>query len=365
VNKSSPGVRGSWLLKVLRVPLFWKIVVANGLLLGILGVLALLLAPDPDTVGLWFPVGWTGVILVLVAVNGFLVHLALRPLRQMEVTAREVEAGNPSARVPSSPLADRELHRLTEVLNRMLDSIERVQHRHAHLSAQMARAEEAERSRLAGELFNDTAQILAAALLHLQLASRHLDPGDGKPPPPSQPGPRSGLESARNDVLSALAGIQRIARSLRPPELDELGPLAALEIQARRLSNETGIPVQVSGSIPPSALSSEAGLVLYRVLQEGVTNALLHGTPSSIRIHLQTDSASVRATLEDDGRGFDTQEIQADPEGRPGLQHMQDRASHVGGRLEVESRPGNGTRLILELPRKTESSPAHLRTSDP
>ncbi len=341
------GTPADWLRALLRVPLFIKIVVAN---LTLLAAIALLSAYASSPGGWDSPTLWAGGFLLLALLNGLLVRLALRPLRQIEAVVRRVEEGDPRARVPESAIADRELHRLAEVVNRMLDAIEGERHLKARLNASMARAEEAERGRIAGELFNDTSQTLSAALLHLQLAARHLDGGPG-----SERDPGRELESARADVLAALSGIQRIARSLRPPELDELGPFTALAGHARRITQRTGVPVELSGALPPGTLEAETSLAFFRVLQEAVTNAAVHGAPSKVQVSIEVMSGEVRAAVSDDGRGFDVGALDDHPEAHLGVRQMFERSRQVQGELQVRSGKGEGTTVVLRVPRSQKN----------
>jgi two-component system, NarL family, sensor histidine kinase UhpB len=338
-----------WLL---GVPLFAKIVVANGVLVGGLGAVALFVAPalHVEANEGWVAAAWAAGVVAVIAVNGLLVRLALRPIRNVEAAARRVEAGELDARVPASPLADREIARVTQVLNRMLDSLEASRERQLDLSGRILEAEEGERKRISAELLDETAQLMSASLLHLRLAARHAaeQHTDGE----AHPRTRAALDSARTELLSALAGIQRIARGLRPPELDELGPVAALETQARRLTAGTPVQVEFAGDRIEPWLDPATGLAFYRIFQEGLVNAVVHAHPRRIRVELELADSRIRAIMSDDGTGFDPEGIASRPERHVGILRMIERARHAGGRASIESAPGEGTRLLVELPRR-------------
>lgn len=328
---------------LLGIPLFLKITVANAALAAGLVWFAFLHPPArPPVVGGWLPLTLGLGAVAAFAVNALLVHLALLPLRRVEATARAVEDGDLSARIPSSPLADRTMTRLTRVVNRMLDALERFGARQAQLSRRILEVEESERKRIARELFDDPAQLLSSALLRLRIASRALEQGAGAD---------AALEAAREDAAEALSSIQRIARGLRPPGLDELGASAAVEAYARGLVEGTGVRLEVGGDAVDPWLSDEAGLVLYRVLQEGISNALTHAGAHTLRLGFRLEEREVFAELADDGSGFDLQAAMDLPDRSVGLLHMLERARHAGGRLAVDSAPGRGTRLSLVLPR--------------
>ncbi len=354
---SPPSPPPAWLERALRVPLFLKISLAHGIPVLVLGILALGLGsglepegPDP----LLSRALWGGAVLAVIGIGAALSYLALVPLRRIEEVAERVQQGDLSARVPPSPLADADLHRLGRALNQVLDSAEDHRALRRELAARSIQAQEAERKRMAHELVDDTAQTLSAALLHIQLAGRKLpvpsrrsDAAPGRSPPPD---PAPDLEAARRELLSALAGIQRIARGLHPPELDELGALKALEAHARRLSEEVGVPIRVRPPDSPPKLSPDQRLTLYRVMQEAMNNAVIHGKPTAVDLFVEVEPGRVTGRLEDDGSGFEPERVTTDPQDHMGILRMLERARHSGGKLHIESAPGEGTLVILMLP---------------
>jgi signal transduction histidine kinase len=332
-----------WAGRLLGVSLYIKIVVAATLLIGgaaAAGALVAHAAPGPWMKG-WLAAGVLGVA----GANALLVHLALRPLRSMARVVREVEEGNPSVRVPVSALADRDMVRMVQTVNRMLDAMDRARNRERTLAARVAEAEEMERKRLAHELLDGTAQHLSSVLLHLKMAGRTGDSANH-------------LEPARTEVLEALEEIGRVARGLRPPELDELGPTRALEVQARQLTGSTGVRVARSGDAVDPHLDPPGALALYRVMREGLANAVEHAEAGQVSLRTRLLPDRVVAELEDDGRGFDPAEAAVAPDRFLGILRMHERARHAGGRLEIRSHPGAGTLVRLELPRRTAGVPS-------
>jgi signal transduction histidine kinase len=346
----------AWFAGFLRVPLFLKVSLAHGVPVLALGVLALVLGPglDPEAPAPLLSLGlWGGAVLAVIGIGAALSYLALVPLRRIEEVAGRVQRGDLSARVPPSPLADDDLHRLGRALNRVLDSAEEHRALRRELAARSIQAQEEERKRMAHELVDGTAQTLSATLLHLQLAGRKLplpprrsDAAPGSPPPPD---PAADLEAARRELLSALAGIQRIARGLHPPELDELGALKALEAHARRLSEEVGVPIRVHPPHSSPDLSADQRLTLYRVMQEAMNNAVVHGKPTRVDLFVEVGPGRVTARLEDDGSGFEPDRVTSDPQDHIGILRMLERARHSGGKLHIESAPGEGTLVLLVL----------------
>jgi two-component system sensor histidine kinase UhpB len=321
----------------LGVPLYGRIVVTGTLLLGGATVAGWLLAQNvaDDRVKGWLALG---VLLVAVA-NAVLVHLALRPLRDVGTVVQRVEAGERGARVPIPTLADPEMNRVVRRLNRMLDALESGARRQELLAAQILEAEENERKRVSGELLDGTAQLLSSALLRLNVAERMV---------PSA----AFLGEVRSSIRSALEEVGRIGRGLSPPELDELGVIPAIEMQARRVAERSGIPIQVHR--PPSgwgdSLRPAQALALYRIVQEGMANALRHGAPETLHIRFGRKGKTLLAELEDDGEGFAVDAILKIPEACPGLLRMAERARSSGAGLRILSSLGEGTRIQITFP---------------
>ena len=342
-SRRETGVPG-WLTRPLRAPLPLKIVVANSVLAVAAAGWGALVAPtlsDPQILA-WGSVG----LLALVALNWLLVHLALRPLRDVELAARRVEEGDLDTTIALSPLADRSLQRLTGGLNSMLAALAASRVRQRELSARLLDAEELERKRISHELLDETAQLLSSILLQLKLVARCL-PAEAAGSETSGSRCQIALEGARREALSALAGIQRIARGLRPPELDELGVRKAIEAHLRQRFEGTGVTVRVEGGDPDSLLAPDQSLVLYRVVQEAAANALGHAHASTLVVRIGRGPDALEVEVEDDGVGFDPGRVAGNG---VGLLRMHERARFVGGTLEVDSRREGGTRLRLELP---------------
>lgn len=341
----------------IRVPLFHKILLANLAVVALAtGVgAAVVLAgrasgsPGPLVVGIAGAV----VVALGIAANALLVRLALSPLRHLEETARRVEGGDLEARAPESPMADRDLERLTDVFNRMLESVWAGRRRHRQLAARARRAEERERLRVARELYDDTAQMLAAVLLRLRIASRspRLDPEE-----------TAQLEELRRGVVDALEGVRGLARGLRPPELDEIGAGAAFEAHARHVADAAGISIRVDAPRGDLGLSPEAALNLYRILQEALDNAIHHGEARHVVARFRHRPGGVLAELEDDGRGFDVPTTLDRGDESLGLFEMRERAAQVDGTVAFLSRPGTGTRVRVAIPGRDPSSGARAGT---
>lgn len=331
--------------KALRIPLFYKVFLANAgiVVAAVAGAVWLTrryLTAQPELSGLvaWLSFG-VGLLFVSLLANALLVRLALSPLDELERTARKVAAGDSERRAPLSPLADRDLERIIRGFNQMLDRLARYRARLRELSARSLEAQERERRRIAQELHDDTAQRLAA--LGLRIAVLRRKAGEGAL--------AEELAATRIEIMDTLEELRRVARGLRPPALDELGLVAAVEVHARELREQFGLQVEVErpGTEPP--LDPEAELAAYRIVQEALTNVRRHADAERVRVSFEVSEGELRIMVEDDGRGFSPTDVVEEGEDTLGLFGMKERASYVRGGLEIESVPGEGTRVTLTL----------------
>jgi signal transduction histidine kinase len=151
----------------------------------------------------------------------------------------------------------------------------------------------------------------------------------------------------RELVLSTLHDVRRLAVELRPKALDDFGLLPALERLTATFSEQTGLPVDFQAVLPDERLAPEVETALYRIVQEALTNIVKHARASRVSVLLTRKSNSVTAVIEDDGAGFEPGRVGEDG---LGLLGMRERVALVGGRIDVESRPGAGTALVAEVP---------------
>jgi PAS domain S-box-containing protein len=204
-------------------------------------------------------------------------------------------------------------------------------------------ATEEERKRIARELHDDTAQSLAAMMVRLRVLARTTDDEA-----------RARIHAELHDALDGLVeGVRRIARGLRPPALEDVGVEAAIRSQVRKSFERSGIEVALRLEPVGDRLGSEAQLVVYRVVQEALSNVIRHSGARSVEVCLEVEGDEehqhVVATITDDGRGFDA-EGQFLAGAGLGLVGMDERARIVGGRLTLASAPGEGCLVRLRIP---------------
>lgn len=201
------------------------------------------------------------------------------------------------------------------------------------------RAAEEERERIALELHDDMAQRLAALMVRLRLARQA----------PEKDERESLMEGMRGEIQECAEAVRRIARGLRPPALDEVGVVAAIQAHVRSLrdSGELTIEVQVERGPGAPRLNRDTELALYRVVQEALANVMRHAGARGVIVRIRTGPAGISAMVEDDGRGFDPTRVGLRGLGIVG---MRERARNAGGELSIDSHPGGGTRVRVMIP---------------
>ena len=201
------------------------------------------------------------------------------------------------------------------------------------------RASEEERQRIARELHDDTAQRLATLMLRVRVLSQESDPEQRQ----------ARMDEFREELLQAAEGVKRVARGLRPPELEEIGLEAALLAHVRGLREGAGLEVHAEVDSVNHLLSADAKLALYRVVQEALSNVLRHAGTGKARLEVGADENEVYAVVSDEGPGF-YHGVATKSGGGLGLTGMQERAMMIGGRVDIESIPGRGTTIRLNVP---------------
>ncbi|MGW1738901.1 histidine kinase [Nocardia sp. NPDC001965] len=316
--------------------LFRRIFLINGLVFT-LGTLVL--AVSPATVSsrvrlTEIPVLAVGLAVILAA-NAFLLRSSLAPLDQLVVSMRRVDPLRRSGRLDDRGNGD--LSRVIDSFNAMVD---RLESERAAASASALAAQEGERQRIARELHDEIGQSLTVALLSMKRAADRA-PADVV----------DVLHGAQETVRACLDEVRGIARRLRPDVLDDLGLSSALSALCSEFSSTAGIGVtrDIDRKLP--RLAPDIELVCYRVAQESLTNIARHADARRVGLSLRVRGDSLVLRVTDDGRGA----VSADGSG---IRGMRERALLVNATLTIESPPGHGTDVCLEVPhRGARSSP--------
>jgi two-component system sensor histidine kinase UhpB len=315
------------------VPLLWRVFATNAAVL-VIATLALVLSPATVS----FPIALAELVVLTVGLGAMLaldlalLRRAFGPLRRLTAVMRGVDPLRPGGRAPV-PEGDPEVAELTHAFNEMLDRLELERRDSARRALG---AQERERLRIARELHDEVGQVLTAVVLQLDRLQRTAEPTQ-----------RHDLEEAREAVRGSLEEVRGIARRLRPEALDDLGLLSALTALTNDVARRTDVRVERALANDLPVLSDDEELVVYRVAQEALTNAVRHGAPGHACVRLHAVDGTVALEVSDDGTGFD---MGAVGEGA-GLRGMRERAVLVGAVVDVTSRVGSGTTVRLELPR--------------
>lgn len=194
-----------------------------------------------------------------------------------------------------------------------------------------------ERQRLSRELHDSVNQSLYGISLYARAASRQLELGN---PAAAQPH----LEQVCTSVQDALGEMRRLIFDLRPPVLQQEGLAAALQQRLKavegRLGISTGLKVRLDGRLPEPVENE-----LYRIAQEALNNVTKHAHASNVTVYLVQSGRVAALKIQDDGIGFDSSQ----PSGGMGLMTIRERAGNLNARLSIDSQPGKGTTLLVEV----------------
>jgi signal transduction histidine kinase len=231
------------------------------------------------------------------------------------------------------------------ILERHQRLLERHQTEITALNARLMKAQEEERSRIAGELHDGIAQQMTTANLLLGTAKRQGAPGSD-----------AILDEAQDLLIAIGADLRQLSHELHPAVLKEAGLPAALSSYCNEFSKTRCIPVSCEADPGVIELSRGSALALFRIAQEALGNAAKHANAKQLRVRLARADGVVRLTVADDGVGFV-------PRGAAsfrgvGLVNMRERARQLDGTVEIESEPGRGTTVRAEIPFRPAESPS-------
>ncbi len=204
----------------------------------------------------------------------------------------------------------------------------------AALSQRLLEVSETERREIARELHDEVGQLLTGLLFKIE--------GHGARTAKNR---KEEMKVIVNDLIDR---VRDLSMNLRPPMLDVLGLLPALNWQIKRFEAQTGIHVRLHHADLDRRFGAQVELTAFRIVQESLTNVARHAGVKQAKVDVSANPVSLRVRIEDEGRGFD---VEAAPAARSsGLEGMRERSRLAGGRLTIESAPGKGTRLSVELP---------------
>ncbi len=256
-------------------------------------------------------------------------EMASRQLKQFKKS--DLDLGMSLAGIVSSALLKAMLHR--EIATRQNELVE--------LSKKLTSAEEDERKRISAELHDSTGQLLATAKMKLELITEQVAQ--------SQPETGEVLEETVALLSSALDEVRNISHGLHPSLLDELGFVSAVRWLARKTSQLSGIDVRLRVKGFKKRLPASIETPLFRIAQEALNNLARHSRASKATVALSASDSNVKMAIRDDGIGFNPAKEYKNPAGL-GLRTLKQRVRWLGGEFKLESGPGKGTSLEVQIP---------------
>ena len=222
------------------------------------------------------------------------------------------------------------------------------------LSARLVGAQEEERRTIARELHDDVGQMLTAMKVELAVAEHAIDAAGG---------PAQILSPTRSIADRALRTVRDLSHLLHPAMLDDLGLPEAVAAHLRGVGDRHGLRVELLRDGVDERLAPEVEAAAFRIVQEALTNVANHAQARSCRVFLQRLPHTLLVTVDDDGKGFDSASGD-DGRARPGLGliGIRERVALLHGTLRLESAPGKGTRLTVELPARSRG---HVEDESP
>ncbi len=226
---------------------------------------------------------------------------------------------------------------------KLLSQSQLLQEKLRRLSRRILVVQEEERKRISRELHDVVAHVLTG--INVRLSALKIEASA------NTKGLGRKIANTQRLVEKSVDIVHRFARELRPAVLDDLGLIPALHSYMKSFTKETGIRASLTAFSGLELLSNAKRTVLYRIAQEALTNVVRHAKASRVDVHIEKKNNSVVLRIKDDGTSFDLQRVwQVGIDRRLGLLGMRERAEMVGGTFEIESSPGQGTTIHVQIP---------------
>lgn len=222
-------------------------------------------------------------------------------------------------------------------------ALERSRRELENLSKRLLDAQEAERLSISRELHDEVGQTLGALLVDLGQLGNFVPAGDTLV--------KEQIGRIKTAAESAVRSIRDMALLLRPPMLDDLGLVAALEWQARETSRRGDMEVEVHAGDIPASLPDQVKTPIYRLVQEALQNAATHAHAKNAKVSVTYHPQRVQVEISDDGVGFQPERTRG-----MGILGMEERVRQLGGTFDLESRPGKGTIVRAVFPLSDKGS---------
>ena len=216
----------------------------------------------------------------------------------------------------------------------------------------MIQAQEAERQRLARKMHDGPAQALSNFILQTEIAVRLFDIDQGKA--------KEELNGLKTSASSTLQKVRDFIFELRPMMLDDLGLVPTLTRYIELLKAQAGMDMRFTYSGMEQRLESYLEVLIFRAAQELLGNAIRYSQATQLKMQIDAAAGEVKVSVEDNGCGFD--ETVAADSGGMGLKVIRDRVEMLGGDMQIDSAPGQGTRVVFSVPGAPVANPGYILT---
>jgi two-component system sensor histidine kinase UhpB len=341
---NATGLIANLRTRLTRLSLFQRIIIGNGIIIVFGAVIGTLVTRHlaQQAADWWLIMLFaTGGIALSLLINFWIVSAALNPLHDLGRLAKRLQSGDPTVELKNP---DPYITRMAETLRSLFTQLEERNRELQALSERAIDAQEEERRAIAQSLHDDTGQALSMLIIHLDRIDERI--------PAQEKELKKQVADARELASNSLTELRRILSGLRPAILDDLGLVPAIRWFARSNLEQVGIHVVIKAPSIPLELSPAITTTLFRIVQEAISNVVRHAGAGSVTIVLQLSEGVVDLRIEDDGRGFNPQNVSRDAVElqRLGLLGIRERAELLGGVVSIESALEKGTRLQVSIP---------------
>lgn len=229
--------------------------------------------------------------------------------------------------------------------NQLWEELYRKEEMRSLLLNKVVSAQEDERQRISRELHDETGQALTSLLVQLKIMERY----------DTLAAMQAKIGSVRQLTQQTLQEVRRLAADLRPAALDDLGLISALEGYIYDYVSKSSLEVDFQHrNMDDIRLPHDMEIVIYRVIQESLTNVLRHAHAGQVQVRIEREGEHIHVVVADDGDGFDVAHVRASKARGLGLLGMQERVELLGGSFSLTSATGHGTQIIVELTRPNQ-----------
>lgn len=236
---------------------------------------------------------------------------------------------------------------LSWLISARTDAVKQIQNSREQLlalSTYQQTLREEERKHIALEIHDELGQSLTGLKMELHMLSRQIKDGCH----PDADSINDKVRDLMHSIDASIGTVRRIATELRPPILDDLGLIAALEWQLGEFQRRTCVSCKISSNIENVEVKDEFAITIFRIFQESLTNIMRHAEANSVKVNLTENDDKLILRIEDNGKGIVEENISG---GKSlGLLGMRERARQIDGDFQIFKNPENGTTVLLTVP---------------